>query len=123
MNWRRAVGYGILLWFAPFALSFAMFGLREGNRALFESLIVVVGVGAAVAAALLYFRDAARPGASAGLLLGLLWAFVSIAIDLPIFLFIFHMPFVEYAADIALTYLAFPLITLGVALGGGRSAT
>jgi hypothetical protein len=47
------------------------------------------------------------------------WAAISILIDLPILLPIFHMPLADYAVDIALTYLAFPLVTLGVALGGG----
>jgi hypothetical protein len=35
--------------------------------------------------------------------------------DLPIFLGVFHMTLPEYAADIALNYLAFPLITGGIA--------
>lgn len=121
MNWARAAGYGIVLWLVPFAVSLAIFGLREGNRALFESIITVVGVGAAMAASLLYVRDLTRPSATVAVLLGSVWAAISIAIDLPIFLFVFHMPLTDYAADIALTYLAFPLITTGVALRGGKA--
>jgi len=123
MNWRRLVGYGILLWLVPFGVSFVIFGLRDENRALFESLITVLGVGMAVAATLLYFRDAIRPGAGAGLMVGTVWAVISIAIDLPIFLLVFNMSPVEYMSDIALTYLSFPLIAVGTALGGGRRAS
>jgi hypothetical protein len=123
MNWRRLVGYGILLWLVPFGVSFVIFGLRDENRALFESLITVLGVGMAVAATLLYFRDVTRPGAGAGLMVGTVWAVISIAIDLPIFLLVFNMSLVDYMSDIALTYLSFPLIAVGTALGGGRRAS
>lgn len=40
-----------------------------------------------------------------GLTLGFAWAAISVAIDLPIFLYVFHMALADYAADIALTYL------------------
>lgn len=119
MNWKRVVGYGVALWLLPFAVSFVMFGLREGNRALFESLITVVGVALAVTAALYYFRDSKAPGLREGLVLGFAWAAISIVIDLPIFLAVFHMALPDYAADIALTYLAFPAITTGIALARG----
>jgi len=120
MNWMRAVGYGLALWAIPFALSFVLFGIHESNRALFESLITVVGVTSAVLAALYYFRDARGVNLSQGLLLGLVWAVISILIDLPIFLAVFHMPLADYAADIALTYLAFPAISAGIAVAQGR---
>lgn len=119
MHWKRLAGYGFALWLVPFVLAFFLFGIRESNRALFESLITVVGVWSAVAASVLYFRDAARPGMAVGLQVGFVWAAISIIIDLPLFLGVFHMSPADYAADIALTYLAFPAITLGVALGGG----
>jgi hypothetical protein len=51
-----------------------------------------------------------------GLTLGFAWAAISVGIDLPIFLYVFHMALADYAADIALTYLAFPAITGGIAL-------
>lgn len=55
-------------------------------------------------------------------MLGLAWAAVSIVIDLPIFLLVFQMSLPDYTADIALTYLAFPAITTGIALAGQASA-
>ena len=116
MNWKRVGGYGLVLWLVPFVLAFLMFGIRENNRALFESLITVIGVAGAVTASVLYFRDALNAGVWAGLQLGFAWAAISIVIDLPIFLGVFRMTLPDYAADIALTYLSFPAITLGIAL-------
>jgi hypothetical protein len=116
VNWKRAVGYGVALWLVPFVVSLLLFGIRENNRALFESLITVVGVAGAVTASLLHFRDISKPGMAVGLEVGVAWAAISIIIDLPIFLGLFGMSLPDYAADIALTYLAFPAITLGMAL-------
>lgn len=122
MNWTRAIGYGVAVWAIPFAASFVLFGIHETNRALFESLITVVGVGIAVLAALLFFRDVPRPDGRQGLILGLAWAAISVAIDLPVFLGVFRMALPDYTADIALTYLAFPAITIGMARAQGRGA-
>jgi hypothetical protein len=120
MNWSRALVYGVALWAVPFALSFVIFGLRADNRALFESLITVVGVASAVVATLAYLRDGSRGGVIEGIGLGLVWAAISIVIDLPIFLLVFKMSLGDYAADIALSYLSFPIITTGMTLAKGR---
>lgn len=123
MNWKRTAGYGIVLWLVPFLVAFALFTVRESNRPLFESLITVLGVACAVAASLLFFRNVREIGLGSGLAVGFAWAAISILIDLPIFLGVFGMPLPVYAADIALTYLAFPLITTGIAaaLNSARS--
>jgi hypothetical protein len=116
MNWKRVAGYGGMLWLVPFLVALALFDVRQNNRALFESLMTVIGVGCAVTASLHFFRRAGSTGLRAGLEVGLAWAAISVLIDLPIFLRVFGMPLADYAADIALTYLAFPLITAGIAV-------
>ena len=115
MNWVRIVLYGVALWLVPFALSFALFGIHDTDRSLFESLITLTGVGLAILAAYFNFRDAPHPTLREGLVVGLVWAGISIAIDLPIFLLGFHLGLLNYLEDIALTYLAFPIIAVGVA--------
>lgn len=115
MNWQRATVFGILLWLVPFAVAFVLFGIRQDNRALFESIITVVGVFSAVVASVAYFSNR-QPSLGDGVSIGLFWAAVSILIDLPVFLFIFNMPLGEYVADIAVSYLAFPIITTGIAV-------
>ena len=83
----------------------------------------VVGVGCAVTASLLFFRQVRKAGLVPGLEVGFAWALISVLIDLPIFLKVFGMPLPEYAADIALTYLAFPLITTGIAIAMDAART
>ncbi|MEZ5802013.1 MAG: hypothetical protein R3E51_00965 [Rhizobiaceae bacterium] len=123
MNWKRVVGYGVALWSLPFVLSFMLFPIREANRPLFESLITVIGVLIAVTAAVLYFRYSKRFDISSGIILGVVWAAISIGLDIPIFLLVFHMNFIDYMADIALTYMAFPAITVGIALARYKATT
>lgn len=121
MTWKRIVGYGVVVWLVPFAVSFILFGVREANRALFESLITVVGVAVAVAASLHFFRSLGGVRLASGVAVGFAWAAISVVIDLPIFLFVFQMPLADYAADIALTYLAFPIIVGGIAAAMERA--
>ena len=116
MGWKRIAGYGFILWLVPFLVAFVLFGVRQSNRALFESLITVTGVACAVAASLLFFRNIREAGLVPGLEVGFAWAAISVLIDLPIFLNVFDMLLPQYAADIALIYLAFPLITTGIAV-------
>jgi len=120
MRWKRVLGYGLALWALPFVLSFVLFGVRESNRALFESLITVVGVSLAVIAALYFFRDNIAPNLRQGLALGFAWLTISVIVDVPIFLGVFHMSPSDYGVDIALTYLAFPAITACIALAQRR---
>lgn len=121
MKWWRVLGLGIGLWALPFLVAFVLFALRETNRPLFESVITVVGVTLAVVASLSYFRDAARPDLRSGLLLGIAWLAISVIIDLPIFIVVFGMSLPKYAADIAVTYLCFPVIAAGIAIAQGRA--
>lgn len=121
MTWKRIVAYGLVVWLVPFAISLVLFGVREANRALFESLITVVGVAVAVVASVLFLRSVRDVRLVSGVAVGFSWAAISIAIDLPIFLFVFQMPLADYAADIALTYLAFPIIVGGIAAAMERA--
>ena len=57
-------------WAVPFAVSVLLFGVRETNRALFESLITVLGVSIAVSGALYYFRGRINPMVKQGVILG-----------------------------------------------------
>jgi hypothetical protein len=123
MGWKRIAGYGIILWLVPFFVSVVLFGVRQSNRALFDSLITVTSIARAVAAWLFFFRNIREAGLVPGLEVGFAWAAISVLIDLPIFLKVFDMPLPEYAADIALTYLAFPLITTGIAVAMDSART
>jgi hypothetical protein len=113
---RKALLLGLLVWLVPFVVAFSIFTLKTSWRSLFESIMPVTLAATVTGFTLLYFRKASAPSLREGLLLGLIWWAVSLAIDLPLMLSPpISMPPLEYAADIGLTYLMIPILTLGIA--------
>jgi hypothetical protein len=113
---RRALVYGLLVWLIPFAVAFAVFPLRASNRPLFESIMPVAVAAAVTGFAVRYFGGVTTAFAREGLRLGLLWLLISVAIDAPLMLFggPMRMSVGDYVADIAVTYLVMPVITVGI---------
>ncbi len=121
-SWRWAIGLGLLVWLIPFGVAFAAFPLKEGWRSLFESIMPVTVAAVVTPLALLYFRRTGRWNLREGACLGLLWWAMSMAIDLPLMLPPpISYALAEYFADIGLTYLMMPIITLGIAAAGSRT--
>jgi ABC-type tungstate transport system substrate-binding protein len=113
---RKAIIFGFLVWAIPFAVAFMIFGIRESNRPLFESMMPVVLTGCAVLFSVLYFKKADKTSTTEGLKLGLIWLVISLIIDLGMFMQgPMKMPLVDYIADIGFTYLIIPIITVGSA--------
>lgn len=111
-----ALLYGFLAWLIPFGVGFILFPIRLSNRPLFDTLMPLVVALCAVVGAVRYFRRVETAFIREGLRLGGLWFTMSLLLDVPTFLFgPIAMPFAEYLADIGLTYLLFPMITLGLA--------
>ena len=112
---KKAIRYGVIVWLIPFVVAFAIFPIRESNRALFESIMPVVVVAAAVALAIRYLRHS-KNSQQESVRLGVLWLAISIAIDLAIFLppSPMQMSFMTYVQDIGLTYLIIPICTIGI---------
>ncbi|HEX3315952.1 MAG TPA: hypothetical protein VHR72_13730 [Gemmataceae bacterium] len=69
-----------------------------------------------VPCAVVYLRRVRSAPLREGILLGVLWLAMSVAIDLPLMLSPpMNYTLVEYAADIGLTYVMMPIITIGIA--------
>jgi hypothetical protein len=116
-SWRKAVLLGLLVWLFPFCVAFAAFGLKQSWRSLFESIMPLTLATTVVACGHAYLRRAPHCSITEGIRLGLLWFAICVAIDLPLMLSPpINYTFVEYAADIGLTYLMIPVITTGMAL-------
>ncbi len=115
----KAVLFGFLVWLAAFAAAFVIFPLRESSRPLFESIMPVVLASATAALAVLYFRQVSRDYVREGIALGVLWFAMNILIDAPLMLVggPMKMTLGEYMADIGVTYLLIPAITIGIGMG------
>jgi hypothetical protein len=112
----RAFLFGVGVWVVPFAVAFVIFPLRQSARPLFESIMPVAVAGAAVGFAVRYFRAVDAAFIREGLRLGLLWLLICVAIDAPLMLIggPMKMTVGQYLADVGVTYLMIPVITLGM---------
>lgn len=105
---------GFLAWLIPFIVSFLIFPLRSSDRTLFESIMPVVVTIITLLLSIYYFRRIESEFLKEGVLLGLIWFIICIAIDLLMFMHgPMKMTFIEYMKDIGLTYLIIPSITIG----------
>lgn len=120
-SWGKAIGFGALVWLVPFVIAFAAFPLRDPARAVFESIMSVAVAFAAVLFGVLYLRGVEGSAVREGLVVGVLWFAMCVAIDAPLMLLggPMRMSFGEYMGDIGLTYVGIPVITAG--LGWVRS--
>ena len=121
-SWGRALLFGFLVWLIPFVVSLVASPLKQSWRSLFESIMPLALSLTVVPSAVLYFRRVRTAFLKEGILLGVLWFAISVAIDLPLMLTPpMNYTLVEYAADIGLTYLMMPVITIGIALAASRN--
>ena len=118
-TWLRAVLLGILSWFLPFVVSFALFPVKTANPQLFSSLMFLVVL---IAAGLL-FRFYVRHRAvilGEAVLVGVLWTAINLVCDYPMFSAgPMKMTALAYYSKIGLVYLTFPIFAL-LAIPPGR---
>jgi len=112
----KLVGFGFLIWLMPFLVSFVIFPLRNTNRPLFESIMPVVLVLTVMIISVLYFKKIEKESLKEGLIAGVLWFTLSLAIDLLLFLPAspMQMSFSDYMMDIGLTYFIILMIPISI---------
>lgn len=111
---------GIGVWIVPFALGMLLLSVRQSNPALFDSLMAVSLCAASVLFFSFYQRLSPQISASSAAAVGLLWAAICVAIDLPLFTQALGMSSAHYFSDIGATYLMIPLIAVGMANAAQR---
>jgi len=112
---KSALFHGFLVWLIPFIFGFLLFPIHESDRILFESIMPVVVTISAVLFAFLYLKKQKSNYFKEGILLGITWFIINIAIDLLLFMWgPMKMTFLAYMSDIGLTYLIIPIITIGI---------
>jgi hypothetical protein len=112
---------GLLVWLLPFVVAFLVFPFRESWRALFESVMAVSVTVTAVWFGLVYLRRLPVVAVQDGVLVGVLWWLMCVAIDLPLFSAgPMTMTLGDYMADIGLTYVSIPAVTIGLAVATAR---
>lgn len=112
---KIALLYGFLLWLIPFIVAFLIFPLRESGSPLFETIMPVVLTACVVFFSDLYFKNLETDFLREGIMLGVVWFGISLVLDLLMFMWgPMRMSFIDYMLDIGLTYLIFPIVTIGL---------
>jgi hypothetical protein len=111
---KIALVLGFISWLIPFVIAIIIYPIHELNRPLFESIMPVTISATLVTLMYFYFRKVEKNYLKEGLILGIIWFVINITIDL----FMFStgpmaMPLLDYIADIGVTYLMIPIITIG----------
>ena len=106
----KIILFGFLLWLTVFVGSFFIFPVKQTDPIFFETLISIILVACTVLYGHIFF-DKEKLILKNCIAVGLTWAIINIAIDLPL---MFYGPmkktFPEYMTDIGLTYLIIPII-------------
>ena len=123
MNLKRDIAYGFIVWLIPFAVGFLSYPIHDTHRALFESVMAITVSATAAFTALIFFKRTVIESDIVGLRIGIVWFFVCILIDAPLFLIggPMHMTVEEYLADIGATYLIIPVMTFTLAVAYKRT--
>jgi hypothetical protein len=115
-KYLKIVLFGFLTWAIAFAISFVVFPFKASDRGLFESVMAVTVAALAALFAILYLRAVKTSFLKEGVLIGGVWFLVNLVIDL--FLFLppspMQMSLGAYMTDIGLTYLIYPIVTIGL---------
>lgn len=114
---KKSILFGFSVWLFPFIVAFLMFPIHESNRPLFESIMPLVITISVVTFSYLYFKDVDKNIKAEGAKLGAIFLLISLVIDLILFMpdSPMHMSLIAYIADIGITYLMIPVITVGIA--------
>ena len=113
-SYGKAFLYGFLNWLIPFVVSIPIFPLKQAGNPLFETIMPVTLCFCAVLFTVLYFGRIKRDHLTEGIKLGDIWFLISLVIDLLLFMWgPMKMTFSVYMCDIGLTYLIFPIVTIG----------
>lgn len=117
-KYLKIVLFGFLVWLIPFLVSFFVFPLKATMRPLFESIMPLVLTIVVIILAYYYLKNLDANYIKEGVLIGIIWFIINIAIDLFIFLppSPMQMSFADYMMDIGLTYVIIPVITIGMGL-------
>ena len=108
--------YGFLIWLIPFVVSILIFPIHDSNRALFESIMPVILTIVVLFFSMLYFGKLEKDYLNEGIMMGIVWFVINIAIDL--FMFLpespMQMTFAEYMMDIGITYVIILVIPVSI---------
>ncbi|MEU8007578.1 hypothetical protein AB0B66_41015 [Catellatospora sp. NPDC049111] len=117
MKSSRVLGYGLAVWLGMVGISLILLPAEGKHEALYESIKLTTMVALVLGFAIRYLRKRPMAAGPEGVLVGLVWAAVTTAGDLGLYLGgAFNIGLDVYFSDVASSYSVMPVIT-GLAVG------
>lgn len=117
MKSSRVLGYGLAVWLGMVGISLILLPAEGKHEALYESVKLTTMVALVLGLAIRYLRKRPMATGPEGVLVGLVWAAVTTAGDLGLYLGgAFNIGLDVYFTDVASSYSVMPVIT-GLAIG------
>src|SRR5678815_606413 len=111
----REIGFAVMAWLVPFAVSVCIFPLKKSNAPLFDSLMGVTLAASTVVLGCVYLRRAGADVLPKGVRIGLAWMAANWLLDGLMFSSgPMKMALGQYIMDIGSAYLMIPVITVGL---------
>lgn len=111
----KLLGLGFLAWLIPFAISFFVFPTKAMFAPFFDTIMAVVVAATGMVLTLLGLRGMKSGFVKEGAVAGIVFFVMSVLIDLPLFSYgPMATSLANYMMDVGLTYLIYPIITVGV---------
>ncbi len=108
----KIILFGFLIWLTTFIGAMFIFKLHEADRIFFETLISIIFIFCVMLYTTLYFKKINSEFLNEGFKVGIIWALVNLAIDIPMFTLGMNQLLWDYFKDIGFIYLAIPIITI-----------
>lgn len=121
-NSQRIVVYGVAIWALPFVIGMMLFSIQASHADIFDTIMKLVLLLAVLIFSTKYLLQAEEHSLIHLVNVGFIWAAVCLAIDIPLFVFVFGWSIQQYAQDVPLGYLLIPLATGGMAKAYGIGA-
>jgi hypothetical protein len=116
------LGFALVAWFLPFAVSVCIFPLRERDWLLFEMLMSFTLTANTTLLGLVYLRQVTHHHLRRAILIGLVRMVANWVLDLTMFSSgPMQMPLRQYLHEIAGAYLVIPVITMGLGAAAARA--
>jgi hypothetical protein len=111
-NIKRTLVYGLGVWAALVAVSLVLAPVEMTNSPLFESFKSIALAIIASGFIVLYLKKVKQSTALEGLIIGAIWAIITIALDYVLYAFgLFGgLTFAEYCNDVASSYVMIPAL-------------
>ncbi len=114
----RNVLFGFIVWLVPFVVSFAFFSPKGEplyDQYVIKNILLVIGAGLESFLLIKYFKGVNKDFAKEGVIVGITWLLISVALDIISLVYLFNMPFTKWAGQIGIGYLVIPI--MGVSMG------